>query len=410
MRCLAALARWEELNNFCKEYWTPAEPATRLEMAPMAANAAWNMGEWDQMAEYLLVRRGKVSESYERAYTNMVRVQQLSEQLEEVIDYCTLPLGNSVAEGRRALICNMWTERIQGAKRNVEVWQVLLAVRALVLPPTEDTDNWLKFASLCRQSGRISQASDQRELIENLSRSCTMFPNHQSNYDHDLVPQISSNPHQQDLVGIDTIDMVGGQTHNTIFCTRDNINYPQPQRHHDHHNNSEKKIFRRDNERQRRLHMTFLTASLRSLLPQELIQGKRSITDHMHEAVNYINYMKTKIEASRVRRDDLKSSCFLNSSITHQNIDCEISSNVQNCKSQNYNLLVNINNIIVRPCLGGILEIVISSHLPLSKVLQVLLQQGLSIEECYSTKVNGRLIHTLKSEVINRNYTAVILK
>ncbi|PON55167.1 Serine/threonine protein kinase [Parasponia andersonii] len=213
MRCLAALARWEELNNLCKEYWTPAEPAARLEMAPMAASAAWNMGEWDQMAEYvsrlddgdetklrglgntaasgdgssngtfyravLLVRRGKydeareyverarkclatqlaalVLESYERAYINMVRVQQLSE-LEEVIDYCTLPIGNPVAEGRRALIRNMWTERIQGAKRNVEVWQELLAVRALVLPPTEDTDNWLKFASLCRQSGRISQA------------------------------------------------------------------------------------------------------------------------------------------------------------------------------------------------------------------------------------------------------------
>ncbi|KAF4404409.1 hypothetical protein G4B88_014865 [Cannabis sativa] len=75
-----------------------------------------------------------------------------------VIEYCTLPLGNSVAEGRRALIRNMWTERIQGEKCNVEVWQVLLAVRALVLPPTEYTDNWLKFASLCRQSGRISQA------------------------------------------------------------------------------------------------------------------------------------------------------------------------------------------------------------------------------------------------------------
>lgn len=78
MRCLGALARWEELNNLCKEYWTPAEPAARLEMAPMvcfyyyvsvvymltaftkvhnmtaqAASAAWNMGEWDQMAEYV---------------------------------------------------------------------------------------------------------------------------------------------------------------------------------------------------------------------------------------------------------------------------------------------------------------------------------------------------------------------
>ncbi|CAI9104219.1 OLC1v1002849C2 [Oldenlandia corymbosa var. corymbosa] len=213
MRCLAALARWEELNNLCKEYWTPAEPAARLEMAPMAANAAWNMGEWDQMAEYvsrlddgdesklrilgntaatgdgssngtffravLLVRRGKydeareyverarkclatelaalVLESYDRAYSNMVRVQQLSE-LEEVIEYCTIPVGNSVAEGRRALIRNMWNERIKGAKRNVEVWQALLVVRALVLPPTEDCETWIKFASLCRKSGRISQA------------------------------------------------------------------------------------------------------------------------------------------------------------------------------------------------------------------------------------------------------------
>ncbi|XP_042007638.1 serine/threonine-protein kinase TOR-like [Salvia splendens] len=214
MRCLAALARWEELNNLCKEYWTPAEPAARLEMAPTAAISAWNMGEWDQMAEYvsrlddgdetklrvlgntaatgdgssngtffravLLVRRGKydeareyverarkclatevaalVVESYERAYSNMVRIQQLSE-LEEVMDYCTLlTVGNTVAEGRRVLIRNMWNERIKGAKRNVEVWQALLAVRSLVLPPTEDAETWIKFASLCRKSGRISQA------------------------------------------------------------------------------------------------------------------------------------------------------------------------------------------------------------------------------------------------------------
>ncbi|KAL1564547.1 non-specific serine/threonine protein kinase [Salvia divinorum] len=220
MRCLAALARWEELNNLCKEYWTPAEPAARLEMAPTAATSAWNMGEWDQMAEYvsrlddgdetklrvlgntaatgdgssngtffravLLVRRGKydeareyverarkclatevaalVVESYDRAYSNMVRIQQLTE-LEEVMDYCTLPVGNSVAEGRRVLIRNMWNERIKGAKRNVEVWQALLAVRSLVLPPTEDAETWIKFASLCRKSGRISQA---RSTLTNL--------------------------------------------------------------------------------------------------------------------------------------------------------------------------------------------------------------------------------------------------
>nr|AGT16026.1 hypothetical protein [Saccharum hybrid cultivar R570] len=98
-----------------------------------------------------------VLESYERAYNNMVRVQQLSE-LEEVIDYCTLPVESPIADGRRELIRNMWNERIKGTKRNVEVWQALLAVRELVLPPNEDRDTWIRFAKLCWKNGRISQA------------------------------------------------------------------------------------------------------------------------------------------------------------------------------------------------------------------------------------------------------------
>ncbi|KAK4731493.1 hypothetical protein R3W88_024481 [Solanum pinnatisectum] len=62
-----------------------------------------------------------VLESYERAYNNTVHVQQLSE-LEEVIEYCTLPpMGNPIVEGRRALFPNMWNERIKGAKGNDEV-------------------------------------------------------------------------------------------------------------------------------------------------------------------------------------------------------------------------------------------------------------------------------------------------
>ncbi|MCD7451119.1 hypothetical protein HAX54_009731 [Datura stramonium] len=123
-------------------------------------------GKYDEAHEYVERARkclatelaALVLESYERAYSNMVRVQQLSE-LEEVIEYCTLPpMGNPVADGRRALVRDMWNERIKGTKRNVEVWQALLAVRALALPPTEDIETWIKFASLCRKNGRISQA------------------------------------------------------------------------------------------------------------------------------------------------------------------------------------------------------------------------------------------------------------
>lgn len=54
-----------------------------------------------------------------------------------------------------------------------QVWQALLGVRALVLPPTEDIETWLKFASLCRQNGRLSQA--RSTLIKLLQVSGSNF-------------------------------------------------------------------------------------------------------------------------------------------------------------------------------------------------------------------------------------------
>ena len=127
-RCLAALAEWDRLFTLCKEEWSRVEPPARRSMAPIAAHSAWQMGNWEQMQQYvdvitnhqsgggssegaflsavLDVRRGDltaaaaaterarellgvdmaalVGESYERAYGDMVRMQQLTE-LEEVI-------------------------------------------------------------------------------------------------------------------------------------------------------------------------------------------------------------------------------------------------------------------------------------------------------------------------------------
>jgi FKBP12-rapamycin complex-associated protein len=152
-----------------------------------------------------------VTESYDRSYGGMVRAQQLTE-LEEVIEYAELgaklklsspedahagnggggyggkttnfELGGGVSGGvvrpsdarfgafsatanvgdarsaatRRELMRKMWRERIHGVQRNVEVWQALLAVRSLVLPMHEETETWLKFASLNRKAGRTRQA------------------------------------------------------------------------------------------------------------------------------------------------------------------------------------------------------------------------------------------------------------
>lgn len=116
------------------------------------------------------------------------------------------------------------------------------------------------------------------------------------------------------------------------------------------------------------------------------LQGKRSVSDHMHEAVNHINYMTNKIEALTIKRDELKSSFDSSAQTTDPGSG---SYNPENHST---------NSVVVRPCLDGI-EIVISSPFALSRMLEILLKEGLDIVGCASTKVNGRLIHTIQSEV-----------
>ena len=46
----------------------------------------------------------------------------------------------------------------------LQVWQDLFSVRQLVVPMHDDVDNWLKFSSLCRKSGRAKQS--ERMLLQ----------------------------------------------------------------------------------------------------------------------------------------------------------------------------------------------------------------------------------------------------
>ncbi|GLC61314.1 hypothetical protein PLESTB_001742500 [Pleodorina starrii] len=207
MRCLANLAEWENLSSLCRTEWRKSEPHVRREMAMIAAHAAWHMGAWEEMAAYVdtidnpdaapqshtatgaflravLCVRGNqfdaakvhvertrelmvtdlaalVGESYERAYTDMVRVQQLAE-LEEVVAYKQAlerrAADPSGSDSRISFIQQLWRDRLRGVQRHVEVWQSLFSIRSLVVPMAQDVDNWLKFASLCRKSGRQRQA------------------------------------------------------------------------------------------------------------------------------------------------------------------------------------------------------------------------------------------------------------
>ncbi|KAI5346961.1 Hypothetical predicted protein [Prunus dulcis] len=241
-----------------------------------------------------------------------------------------------------------------------------------------------------------------------------MFPNfyHPNDQSKDLEFQISSNdPHQEDMMQIE--DLVPGhevlpegsdpshnnkkmgkgkqqQQHMILFAHPDN-NEANPS-----DVKVERKIMRRDNERQRRQLMAVLNASLRSLLPHELIKGKRSISEHMNEAVNYITHMKRKIQELNAKKEKLRRLYEYDSSAQEFGLENE---------TLGHDLVNSVTNIMVRPtCLGGV-EVVISSScsedegLPLSRVLKLLLAEGLCVVECASTRVNERVFHTIQSEV-----------
>ena len=205
MRCLHALGEWDLLSNLAEEKWSLAAIDVKRAIAPLAAAAAWGLGQWELMDNYLdamkshspdrsffgailSIHRNQfevasehiekarealdtelsalLGESYNRAYSVVVRVQMLAE-LEEVITY----KKSEDNEEKRDTMKATWTKRLKGCQRNVEVWQRMLKVRALVIPPKDNIDMWIKFANLCRKSGRIGLAEKSLEQLHRVHRS-----------------------------------------------------------------------------------------------------------------------------------------------------------------------------------------------------------------------------------------------
>ncbi|KAG8381433.1 hypothetical protein BUALT_Bualt06G0121500 [Buddleja alternifolia] len=152
-----------------------------------------------------------------------------------------------------------------------------------------------------------------------------------------------------------------------------------------------KKTIHKEIERQRRKEMSGLYASLRSLLPLEYVKGKRSVSDHMHQAVNYIKHMQNNIEELQKKRNRLKKL----SNPSSSNIDAE---------DQNLTINDPFNCVNVNLYLDGV-EILIRSSLneeagfPLSKVLLDLIERGHNVISCVSTRANEQSLHKIQIEV-----------
>lgn len=192
MRSLHALGEWDQLAELASEKWNVSKPEVRIAMAPLAAGAAWGLAQWDKIEQYINVMKPQspdkeffeavlclhrnnfeeaenhifnardllvteisalINESYNRAYNVVVRTQIIAE-LEEIMMYKKLPQTSD----RRALIRKTWNRRLLGCQKNVDVWQRVLRVRSLVVKPKQDMQIWIKFANLCRKSGRMGLA------------------------------------------------------------------------------------------------------------------------------------------------------------------------------------------------------------------------------------------------------------
>ncbi|KAJ3319429.1 phosphatidylinositol kinase- protein kinase tor1 [Boothiomyces sp. JEL0866] len=196
MRCLHQLGEWDTLYQLVQDKWGEYDPSTKRKMASFAAAAAWGKGEWSNMNEYIQMMKKSpdssffnainqihlkdyhlaqiyinqtrelldtelkalLSESYNRAYNIIVRIQMLTE-LEEIIQNKTV----------------VWNNRLERVVKSVDVWQRLLKVRSLL--GNVDLDTLVKFASLCRKNGRVALAyntlSDllvHKDLLQNEPR------------------------------------------------------------------------------------------------------------------------------------------------------------------------------------------------------------------------------------------------
>eukprot|EP01063_Lacrimia_lanifica_P018146 TRINITY_DN2509_c0_g1_i1.p1 TRINITY_DN2509_c0_g1~~TRINITY_DN2509_c0_g1_i1.p1 ORF type:complete len:2948 (+),score=888.97 TRINITY_DN2509_c0_g1_i1:584-8845(+) len=220
-KCLDHMGDWHRLLVLASEHWVAASKDLKKAISPMVAHAAWLMSSWtvmDEATRYMdggeleatpapLVKVGEssrmtdttakfyravlafhrgevetgrryvrvcremmdtdlstqVAESYGRAYELVVCLQQLTE-LEEVIDYSL-----TEDEHRRALYRTMWESRVQKMSRDPKYLQGTLALRALVIPPTDNLKSWLEYVATCRWSKRPRKA--QAVLLQLLGRS-----------------------------------------------------------------------------------------------------------------------------------------------------------------------------------------------------------------------------------------------
>ncbi|XP_060189576.1 transcription factor bHLH118-like [Lycium barbarum] len=168
-----------------------------------------------------------------------------------------------------------------------------------------------------------------------------------------------------------------------------------------HKEKEKKKVIRREVERQRRRDMAKLYQRLRLLIPSKYLMGKRSISDHLEEIVDYVKDLRKNIEDLETKRQKLKE--MRNNITCSSNLHSQLAPSSSSMKLSGHDINGNDDEdrIRVNSCNEGV-EISVKGGLPLSKVLKVLMKEGLIINSCVSSTANQRLLHIIQSKVNTR--------
>jgi len=102
MKCLHALGEWDQLAAQVEENWSTANQEDRVEIAPMAAAAAWSLHEWDSMDDYISsMRRDSPDVYFYRAILSVHQNQfpRALTQIQRARDLLDPELTSFVGEG-----------------------------------------------------------------------------------------------------------------------------------------------------------------------------------------------------------------------------------------------------------------------------------------------------------------------
>ena len=111
------------------------------------------------------------------------------------------------------------------------------------------------------------------------------------------------------------------------------------------------------------------------------------MSDNMQEAVNYISHLQKRVEELRAKRDELKNT---SDQVTERGESTCLTSCVQE-------------SVAVEASRAGVRVIVrtpLSGGVSVSRVLDLLLREGLVVVSCVSTNLEERSLHSIESEVL----------